>query len=60
MTLWNPIKHVRDAWSGASTRWGKAAVILFYGSVWALIVANVVQVFIPMSEGFVSLALEPA
>lgn len=36
-----PIDKVANAWKGAASIWGKAAVVLFYGIVWFLLLWSV-------------------
>jgi hypothetical protein len=49
--LWNPVKHVKDDWCGASI-WRKMAVVVFYGFIWLFILANFYQSFVPLSLGY--------
>lgn len=45
----NPIAHIKSAWQGTSSIWGKIAVALFYSFLWMQILWGVVLVFSPRS-----------
>jgi len=50
--MWNPIKDIRDAWTGSASKWGKGTVVLFYTYVWVVLIAlNLWQVIVPVSQG---------
>jgi len=34
MIVWNPVPHVKHAWTMTKTVWGKIALVLFYSFIW--------------------------
>lgn len=57
MIAWNPVPHVRHAWSGTNTIWGKIALVLFYSFIWVGIVGNAWFVLFP-DECFTNIGLQ--
>ena len=51
MLDWNPSHHARNAWEQTSTIYGKIGLVLFYSLVWFIIVACLVSVVFPSTQG---------
>jgi hypothetical protein len=51
MIHWNPIPHVKNAWSGTRTPWGKAGLVVFYTLIWFNIASSVWTLVDPSSQG---------
>jgi hypothetical protein len=49
MYYYNPIDHVKSAWTGTSSTFGKIAVVLFYFFIWSQVVWGVLLVINPRS-----------
>lgn len=39
--MWNPFEDMKSGWTGATSVWGKVAVIGFYLAAWAMIILNI-------------------
>jgi hypothetical protein len=50
-TTWNPLVHLKHAWSNTKTRWGQLAIVLFYSLIWIAILSCVWALIVPESQG---------
>jgi hypothetical protein len=51
MIEWNPVPHMRHAWSATRTMYGKVGLILFYSLIWANIASAIWTMVDPMGQG---------
>jgi hypothetical protein len=50
-STWNPLVHLKHAWSNTNTGWGQLAIVLFYSLIWTAILSCVWALFVPESQG---------
>jgi hypothetical protein len=51
MIHWNPIPHVKNAWAGCHTAYGKAGLVVFYALIWFNIASSIWTLVDPSSQG---------
>jgi hypothetical protein len=51
MIEWNPVPHMRHAWSATKTSYGKVGLVLFYALIWSNIASSIWTMIDPTSQG---------
>jgi hypothetical protein len=51
MIEWNPVPHMRHAWSATKTPYGKVGLVLFYSLIWFMIALSIWTLVDPRSQG---------
>jgi hypothetical protein len=51
MIEWNPVPHMRHAWSDTKTAYGKGGLVLFYSLIWFMILTSIWTLVDPTSQG---------